>query len=308
MRGATPNIQLLLTGNEIMSGDTIDSNSAMMAQVLAEHGLRIARKVTLGDDPAALDAELAELTQRADVVIINGGLGPTVDDLTAEILAGVAGVAIKEHAEARDHVERWCARRGATANTANLKQALLPEGCELVPNAVGSAVGFQLPVGQCLVICTPGVPGELRAMLPQVLDNMAQHLGDFTPGNVMRLQTFGLGESTAQQIIADAELDWPASVDLGFRAGAPQMEIKLTVSDRRHTDDQQRRRARGRHPRQACGYGLAGLGQRKRHPHPWAVLAGGAQPVSNHDCRRGPRYGETPVAGAGFRAALLCAA
>ncbi|MEE4190354.1 MAG: CinA family nicotinamide mononucleotide deamidase-related protein [Halieaceae bacterium] len=234
-----PRIQLLLTGNEIMSGDTVDSNSAMIAQVLGEQGLHIQRKVTLGDDSTALTAELSDLASRADVIIINGGLGPTVDDLTAEILAEVAGVPLAEHPQAREHVETWCARRGATANAANLKQALLPEGCRLVPNSIGSAVGFQLQLGDCLVVCTPGVPGELRAMLPHVLDSIAKHLGDFIPGDVLRLQTFGLGESTAQQLIADAGIDWPASVDLGFRAGAPQMEIKLSVSDRAHSADQQ---------------------------------------------------------------------
>lgn len=235
MQGNSPTIQLLLTGNEIMSGDTVDSNSAMIAQRLGEAGLEVARKVTLGDDPAALKRELADLAARSDVVIVNGGLGPTVDDLTAEILAAVAGVSIEEHAGARAHVEDWCARRGAVVNDANLKQALLPAGCEVVPNPVGSAVGFQLAIGECLVICTPGVPGELQQMLGTVLDSMAAHLGEFTAGSVLRLQTFGIGESNAQQLIADAGIDWPAEVELGFRAGAPQMEIKLTVRDREHT-------------------------------------------------------------------------
>ncbi len=235
-----PTIQLLLTGNEIMSGDTVDSNSAMIAQLLREQGLGVARKVTLGDEPSALQLELELLASHSDVVIVNGGLGPTIDDLTAEVLAAVAGVELEEHLAARTHVENWCARRGIVANAANLKQALLPAGCEIVPNPIGSAVGFQLTIGKCLVICTPGVPGELRAMLPQVLANMEAHLGSFTPGDVLRLQTFGLGESTAQQMIADAGFDWPAAVELGFRAGAPQMEIKLTVRDRGQKDAQHR--------------------------------------------------------------------
>lgn len=231
-----PVIQLLLTGNEIMSGDTVDSNSAMIAQRLGEQGLIVQRKVALGDDPNQLEAELADLTRRSDVVIVNGGLGPTVDDLTAEVLARVAGVELEEHAGARAHIESWCARRGAAVNNANLKQAMLPAGCTILNNATGSAVGFQLAVNGCLVICTPGVPGELRRMLDIVLANMEDHLGAFTPGHVLRLQTFGLGESTAQQIIADANIDWPEAVELGFRAGAPQMEIKLSIADRRHKD------------------------------------------------------------------------
>ena len=87
-------VQLLLTGNEIMSGDTIDSNSAMIAQRLSELAVSVHRKVTVGDDRDLLVRELLAMTEAADLVIVNGGLGPTVDDLTAEILAEVAGVPV----------------------------------------------------------------------------------------------------------------------------------------------------------------------------------------------------------------------
>lgn len=229
MSAANPIIQLLLTGNEIMSGDTVDSNSAMIAQRLGEHGLRVHRKVTVGDEPDLLQRELLELSRDSDILIVNGGLGPTVDDLTAQVLADAAAVNLQENAEARAHIVDWCAERGAAVNDANLKQCMLPQGSRILDNPIGSAVGFQLQLNDCLVICTPGVPSELRLMMDIALANIQQQLGSFTAGNVLRLQTFGLGESTAQQIIADAGIDWPCGVDLGFRAGAPQMEIKLTI-------------------------------------------------------------------------------
>ena len=96
-------------------------------------------------------------------------------------------------------------------------------------NPIGSAVGFEMTLGNCRVICTPGVPGELAAMLDGIVADLAQQLQRPVERNILRLQTFGLGESTAQQMISDALPDWPAEVDLGFRAGAPQMEIKLTI-------------------------------------------------------------------------------
>ena len=123
MTDTAPTVQLLLTGNELMSGDTVDSNSAMIAQRFGEQGLGISRKVTLGDDPQELSSELAQMASHADVVIVNGGLGPTIDDLTAEVLAAVAGVELVEHPEARAHIESWCARRGLVVNDANLKQS-----------------------------------------------------------------------------------------------------------------------------------------------------------------------------------------
>lgn len=230
MGGSTPVVQLLLTGNEIMSGDTIDSNSALIAQRLGALDIGVHRKVTVGDDPALLQTELAAMAASSDIVIVNGGLGPTIDDLTAEILAGVAQVPLVEHAEAIAHLERWCAQRNLALNAANRKQALLPQGAGLIDNPVGSAVGFEMQVGRCRIMCTPGVPSELDAMMELIISDLAGALEHPVERRIMRLQTFGLGESTAQQIISDAMPDWPEEVELGFRAGAPQMEIKLSIS------------------------------------------------------------------------------
>ena len=222
-------VQLLLTGNEIMSGDTVDSNSALIARRLAELAVGVHRKVTVGDDIELLGNELAAMADDADLLIVNGGLGPTIDDLTAEVLASITGVGIAEHPEAVAHLEQWCGRRNLPLNAANMKQAMLPKGADIIANPIGSAVGFELMVGDCRVVCTPGVPGELAAMLDIILADLARRLERPVQRSILRLQTFGLGESTAQQIISDNIGDWPAEVELGFRAGAPQMEIKLTV-------------------------------------------------------------------------------
>jgi nicotinamide-nucleotide amidase len=236
-------VQLLLTGNEIMSGDTVDSNSALIAQRLGEVGIGVYRKVTVGDDAGLLKAELAAMIAAADLVIVNGGLGPTIDDLTAEILAAVAGVPLQEHPQAVAHVQQWCKKRNLQANAANLKQAMLPAGATIVDNPIGSAVGFEMTLGTCRVICTPGVPGELRAMLDGIVADLAARLPRSSGRSILRLQTFGLGESTAQQIISDAVKDWPPEVELGFRAGAPQMEIKLSIDSATASAAQQRCRA-----------------------------------------------------------------
>jgi competence/damage-inducible protein CinA-like protein len=224
-------IQLLLTGDEIMSGDTVDSNSALIAQRLGELALGVYRKVTVGDDRALLARELATMAENADLVIVNGGLGPTIDDLTAEVLAAVAGVAIEEHPVALEHLQKWCAHRNLELSEANYKQALLPAGSRIIDNPIGSAVGFEMTVGSCRIMCTPGVPSELRAMMDLIVADLGQKLQRPAGRKVLRLQTFGLGESTAQQMITDSTQQWPDSVELGFRAGAPQMEVKLTIND-----------------------------------------------------------------------------
>jgi nicotinamide-nucleotide amidase len=234
-----------MTGNELMSGVTVDSNSSMIAQKLEPLNRRVAGKVTIGDDFAQLCAELDRLARGADVLIVNGGLGPTSDDLTAAALAEVAGVPLREHPAALAHLEAWCGRRGLALNAANRKQALLPEGAELVPNPSGSAVGLRLRHRGCEIVCTPGVPGELRQMLDeQIVPWLAQRFPGTERVVITRFQLFGIGESSVQQQIREEFPDWPAHIELGFRAGVPTLELK--VSSFRNADEAERQACESR--------------------------------------------------------------
>lgn len=235
------NIQVLLTGNELMSGHTVDSNSAMMAEYLGAAGYAINRKVTVGDEFEELVSEIRQLSLATDVLIVNGGLGPTIDDLTAEALAKATNQPIAQHADAITHLESWCQRRKIQLNDANLKQAMLPAGVEIVPNPTGSAVGFSTTFNDCLIICTPGVPSELRGMLEQtVVASITAAFPIQDKISTLRFQTFGLGESSLQQILSNDYNDWPHEVELGFRAGLPLLEVKLTVRQEQHMEAQRR--------------------------------------------------------------------
>jgi len=233
-------IQLLMTGNELMSGVTVDSNSAMIAQKLAPLSRQVHGKVTIGDDFGLLCAEIARLAGGSDLLIVNGGLGPTSDDLTAAALAAVAGVPLAENRDALAHLEAWCARRGIALTPANRKQAQLPQGAAVVPNASGSAVGFRLVLGSCEIVCTPGVPGELRQMLDdEIVPWLARRFPCAERVVITRFQIFGIGESALQQRISDEFPDWPGNIELGFRAGAPTVELKVTSF--RSADEAERR-------------------------------------------------------------------
>lgn len=223
-------VALLLTGNELMSGDTVDSNSSRIAISLGERQIAISKKITVGDDEGLLRESLRALCQDAGVVIINGGLGPTEDDLTAEVVADVLGERLTDHPKAIKHLEEWCEKRGLELNASNLKQAHLPESADIVDNPIGSAVGFAVEIGESLVITTPGVPVELTAMLPEIGQRVAQRVGSGTT-YIRRLQTFGIGESTIQELVNERNQDWPEGVVLGFRSGLPQLELKLQVDD-----------------------------------------------------------------------------
>jgi nicotinamide-nucleotide amidase len=226
-----PNVQLLLTGNELMTGDIVDSNSAMIAQQFKELGLDIFRKVTIADNLTALTNEINLLAEQANILIINGGLGPTIDDLTAQALAKATQVALVEHSEALAHLTAWCEKRGAKLNDPNLKQTILPEGCSIIANKEGSAVGFKMTHLACDIYCTPGVPRELKTMLAeQIAPDIAKRLPKELITDVTRLQVFGLGESTLQKMIDEQLPNWPDNIELGFRAGMPLLEVKLTTT------------------------------------------------------------------------------
>lgn len=232
-------LRLLMTGNELMSGVTVDSNSSLIAQKLEPLNLQVCAKLTIGDDRDLLCVELERLASVSDVLIVNGGLGPTRDDLTAEALAMVCGVPLEESAVALAHLEAWSAKRGYAMNAANRKQAMLPAGAEVIPNAVGSALGFRMRYRDCEILCTPGVPGELRVMLDQ---EIVPWLGAQFPAAdcvvITRLQLFGIGESALQQRLNEECSDWPPHIELGFRVGAPTLELK--ISSFRAADEQDR--------------------------------------------------------------------
>jgi len=224
-------VQLLLTGNELMTGDILDSNSAMIAQELMDLGLKVTKKVTVADDLTLLVNEINMMAEQADILIINGGLGPTIDDLTAQALAQAMNVNLTQHQDALSHLKHWCKERGATLNAPNLKQAQLPDGCQIIENETGSAVGFSVNHLNCTIYCTPGVPHELKSMLTkQIKNSIADQLPITLINEVTRLQVFGLGESSLQKLIDEQLPDWPKTIELGFRAGMPLLEVKLTTS------------------------------------------------------------------------------
>lgn len=226
-----PNVALLLTGDELMNGDVIDSNSLLITEKLRELGLSVNKRVTIGDHLHSLSIEINQLTEQHDILLINGGLGPTIDDLTAQALAKSLKVELILQQGAHDHLIKWTNKRGIQLNQSNLKQAFLPSGCEIIDNPVGSAVGFQAQLNDCLIICTPGVPSELSIMLDTDINSLLKSAFPLTETpEVSKLQTFGIGESGLQELINQEFPNWPDEIVIGFRASMPIVELKLITN------------------------------------------------------------------------------
>lgn len=217
-----------MTGSELMSGDIVDSNSVFIAKALADIGLAVNEKVTVGDDRQDLLSQIARLTSESALLIINGGLGPTIDDLTAEVLAIAANETLAYNQQAESHIRNWCTQRGFTANKANLKQALLPLSCAIFADAPGSAPAFYMTLNHCLVIATPGVPSELKDITRKHLLLLIQKTLAIEPTHPwQKYYLLGIGESLLQQLISDELADIESAMQIGFRASFPALELKI---------------------------------------------------------------------------------
>ncbi len=224
-------IEIICTGDEVISGKIVNTNFSYMTQKLEDAGLSVAREITVGDDRADLLEAFRIAAVRADAVIVNGGLGPTVDDLSQEVAAEAAGVPLELHERWLAQMEAFFTRRGRVMSPNNRKQAMLPAGAEMLDNPIGTACGFAVSIGRARFFFTPGVPRELHRMLEeQIMPRLLAMSG--TPGviRLRRFHTYGLGELHVDQMLAGIETLAPdGSVKLGFRAHYPQIETKLTV-------------------------------------------------------------------------------
>ena len=224
-------IEILCTGDEVLTGKIVNSNFSYMAQKLEDNGLSVIWGTTVGDDRAGLLEAFRLASGRADVVIVNGGLGPTVDDLSQEVAAQAAGVELVLHEEWLARMEDFFSRRSRVMPSNNVKQAMLPATAEFIDNPIGTACGFALDIGQARFFFTPGVPRELRRMLEeQIIPRLLDRAGVQTSIYLKRFHSYGLGESHVDSLLAGIEDLVPAGgVKLGFRAHYPQLETKITV-------------------------------------------------------------------------------
>ena len=231
-------VEILCTGDEILTGKTINTNYSHMARRLGDLGLTVHWGTTVGDDRASLLQAFRQAGERADAVIVNGGLGPTVDDLSQEVAAEACGVELVLSDYWMTRMTESYARRGRVMPPNNRKQAMLPANAEFIDNPIGTACGFAVTIGKARFFFTPGVPREMRRMLDEQVIPRLLKLGGITGvTRLKRFHSFGMGESRADNMLADMEVfKNGGDIKLGFQAHYPQLETKLAVRGENEAD------------------------------------------------------------------------
>jgi nicotinamide-nucleotide amidase len=234
-------IAILSIGTELLRGEIVDTNAAFLAATLTEEGFDVCSVNTVGDETSHIVAAIKRLSESHRVIIATGGLGPTSDDLTTACVAQAAGVDLVRDESALLAIRRRIEGRGKQVTVQHEKQADVPKGAEVLPNADGTAPGFSIAIGHATAFFMPGVPREMKRMFrEQVLPRIRPSAPN--DSYVVRLRTFGLPESTAAALLEGIESDFD-DVRLGYRVHFPELDVK--VVGRGATQSEARERATG---------------------------------------------------------------
>lgn len=219
------NLEILSQGEEVVTGQVLDTNAAWLAQQSVDLGFTLTRHTTVGDKLNDLVLLLTEIANRADCCICTGGLGPTCDDLTTEAVSLAFNLPLVLDELALEQMQQFFARRNKIMPENNRKQALLPQGAIRIDNDWGTAVGFSLKVKGCLLIFLPGVPTEMRNMFLASVQALLTQNFNLKPSQLISIKTIGLGESAIAELLNGITI--PAQVNLGFRATTDEVQTKL---------------------------------------------------------------------------------
>jgi nicotinamide-nucleotide amidase len=227
-RGFGARLEIVAIGEELLGGETVDTNAAWLGRTLKGAGLRVVRRATVGDDVAAIRAAVREALTRVSVVLCTGGLGPTRDDVTLDAVAGLAGVRLEESETLVRELQRRFAARGLTMPEINRRQARVPAGATVFPNPRGTAPGLAIAVGDGQVLLLPGVPQEMRAITEaSVLPFLQRQWPASVRPETRVLRTTGIAESSLAERVEDVVATL-TDLEVAFLPGYEGVDVRLT--------------------------------------------------------------------------------
>ena len=224
--------EIISVGTELTTGAKLDTNSQWLSLELAEIGIPVLAHLTISDDLDAMAEALRDAAERSEIVLVTGGLGPTLDDLTREALAKFAGVELVRHEASLEHVKSMFAKRNRPMPERNVIQAMFPQGSEPLPNPRGTAPGIWMKYNRVdgsvsRVAAMPGVPSEMKQMFRQQvlprLDGSGQVI------RRARINLFGVGESQAEEILGDLTARG-RDPDVGITVHEATITLRITAA------------------------------------------------------------------------------
>ncbi len=229
---------LLTIGDEILIGQIVNTNAAWMGQQLNLKGIDVVGMSAVADEAAPMRGALEHALQRADLVLLTGGLGPTKDDITKKVLADFTGGQLVFHEPTYARIQRFFQRLGRQATEAHRQQSYLPGNAQLLPNRMGTAPGMWFEVEGRVVVALPGVPYEMKTILSEEV--LPRALGRFPTAPIAHrtLLTSGEGESRIAEHIADLEAQLPPHIKLAYLPNLGRVRLRLSSRGSQQADYQ----------------------------------------------------------------------
>jgi nicotinamide-nucleotide amidase len=220
---------IIVIGNEILSGESIDTNSAFIAKSLETLGIPVVKKYIIADEKGEIIKTVDQAFEDAGIIISTGGLGPTIDDITKKTLAAYFRTKLKFNQSVYTHIENMFSQRNTSLREANIRQAELPESAEIFINAWGTASGMLFTNEKGILISLPGVPYEMKGLMSK---DVLPYLKNKYPGQVLisrNIKTSGISESLLSEKITDIIEKLPEYISIAFLPSPGQVKLRLTA-------------------------------------------------------------------------------
>jgi nicotinamide-nucleotide amidase len=219
---------LISIGDELLIGQTINTNAAWLGEKLSEMGIEVNRAWTIGDTYGDIKETISQAETISDLILITGGLGPTKDDITRKALADYMGVGMVFHEASYERIVKIFARLGRPVSMVHKEQCLMPEGAEILRNSMGTAPGMLFRRGDTIIISMPGVPYEMKAIMEEevipILRGMAKIMQE-----QRTILTCGTGETVLENQISDIVENFPENVSIAYLPSPGQVKLRVTA-------------------------------------------------------------------------------
>ncbi len=221
-------LDILTIGDELLIGQTLNTNAFWMAKALNDVGFEIRQQLTISDGEAEILSAVDAALKLTDVILITGGLGPTNDDLTMPVLNKYFGGKLVKNDEIYEHIEQLILSRGYKMNKNNQTQAIVPDNCKPIMNHNGTAPGLWFTKGNKVVVAMPGVPYEMKAMVTDSIIPLLKEKYQLPTILHQMVYTQGIPESMLAEKIEDWENQLPTSIKLAYLPSAGRVKLRLS--------------------------------------------------------------------------------